>query len=68
MKRRKLKWKNILLLVVLIACISLIIHDIYMNTIYTFISGRIVGWTWFGFLTYIMAFVVSDEIIKYLSK
>lgn len=67
-KRLKIKWKNVALLLVLIICASVIIHDTFMVTIYSWITGRLVGWTWFGLLTYFLAFAISGEIIEYFEE
>ena len=36
-----------------------------MLTIYGWITGNMYGWTWFGFLTFIIAFAVGGEIVEY---
>ena len=65
-KRLKIKWKNIALLLILLVCAGLVIHDVYMLTIYSWITGRIAGWTWFGFLTFLLAFAIGGEILEYI--
>ena len=64
-KRLKIKWKNIALLLILLVCAGLVIHDVYMLTIYSWITGRMAGWTWFGFLTFLLAFAIGGEIVEY---
>ncbi len=64
-KKIKIKWGNIGLLALLLLCASVVIHDLFMLTIYSWISGNMYGWTWFGFLTFILAFAVGGEIIEY---
>ena len=64
-KKIKIKWGNIGLLALLLLCASIVIHDLFMLTIYSWISGNMYGWTWFGFLTFILAFAVGGEIIEY---
>ena len=65
-KRLKIKWKNIALLLILLVCAGLVIHDVYMLTIYSWITGRMAGWTWFGFLTFLLAFAIGGEILEYI--
>ena len=56
MKRKKLKikWKNVVKLIVFIFCISMIFHDLFMLTIGSWISGNLYSWTWFGFITFLL--------------
>lgn len=64
-KRLKIKWRNVALLGVLLICAGIVLHDLFMLTIYGWITGKMIGWTWFGFLTFIIAFGVGGEIIEY---
>ncbi len=64
-KRLKIKWKNIALLIVLLMCAYIVGHDLFMLTIYSWITGRMAGWTWFGFLTFLLAFAIGGEIVEY---
>lgn len=64
-KRLKIKWRNVALLGVLLLCAYIVGHDMFMLTIYSWITGKMLGWTWFGFLTFIIAFAVGGEIIEY---
>ncbi len=65
-KRLKIKWKNIALLIVLLMCAYIVGHDLFMLTIYSWITGRMAGWTWFGFLTFLLAFAIGGEILEYI--
>lgn len=64
-KKLKIKWNNIALLGVLLLCAYIVIHDLFMLTIYSWITGQMLGWTWFGFITFIISFAVIGEIIEY---
>ncbi len=66
-KKIKIKWKNVALLIALVVCAVLIIHDIYLIAIQPWINGKMAGWTWFGFGTFILAFVVGGAIIDYFN-
>lgn len=67
-KKLKIKWKNVALLIVLIICASIIIHDVFMLTFYSWITGMMASWTWFGFLTFLLAFAIGGEIIEYFEE
>ena len=54
MKKKKIKWINVVKAIVFVFCISMILHDVFMLTIGSWISGNLYGWTWFGFLTFIL--------------
>ena len=64
MKIKKIKWGNLLKLIVFVFCIGVIIHDFYMLTLYSFITGKYVGWTWFGLATFILACGFVDVIYE----
>lgn len=61
---KKIKWLNILKVLGLIGCLALIVHDLFMVTIYGWITSNMVGWTWFGFGTFILAFMVAGLIFE----
>lgn len=64
-KRLKIKWNNIALLLILLVCAGVVIHDVYMLTIYSWITGRMAGWTWFGLATFLLAFWIGGGILEY---
>lgn len=66
-KKIKIKWKNVVLLTTLLLCAILVIHDLYIIVIQPWINGKMAGWTWFGFGTFILAFVIGGAIIDYLN-
>lgn len=66
-KKNKIKWKNVALLIALLLCAILVIHDIYIIIIQPWINGKMAGWTWFGFGTFILAFVIGGTIIDYFN-
>lgn len=67
-KKLKIKWNNVALLIILLVCGGVVIHDLYMLTIYSWITGKMVGWTWFGFLTFILAVAIGGEIFEYFEE
>ena len=64
-KKLKIKWENVALIIVLLICASIVFHDVFMLTIYSWITGNMYGWTWFGFLTFLLAFAIGGEIVEY---
>lgn len=54
MKRLKVKWISVIKLILFIFCISMILHDMYMLTIHSWITSKTVSFTWFGLLTFIL--------------
>lgn len=64
-KRLRIKWKNVGLLAILLLCVYIVGHDLFMLTIYGWITGNMYGWTWFGFITFVIAFATGGEIVEY---
>jgi hypothetical protein len=54
--KRKIKWKNVIKLIIMLICLLIVIHDMYMVSISQFFTGELVGWTWYGFFSFIVAF------------
>lgn len=67
MKLKK-KHKNMILLIILILCICFVIHDFYMIAIKPWITHETAGWTYFGFITFIIAAASGLLIIDYFIK
>lgn len=63
MKKIKIKYINVLKLVVLVGCLGLIIHDLYMLFIYPIIFKTLTSFTVYGFLTFVLAVIISTRII-----
>jgi len=64
-RKLKIKWKNVSILTVGLLALSVIIHDVFMLTIYTWLTGNSYGWTWFGLITFVLACSVLGEVIEY---
>lgn len=47
-------------------CAYIVGHDLFMLTIYSWVKGVSCGWTWFGFLTFLLAFAIGGEILEYI--
>ncbi len=50
---KKINWINVIKLIIAIICLCTILHDAYMLTIYSSITGKLYGWSWIGFITFI---------------
>lgn len=61
---KKIKWKNLFKLVILLICISTILHDLYMLTIHSWINSITVNWTSFGLLTFVLSGLLSEYLIE----
>lgn len=61
---KKIKWKKLFKLVILLICISTIFHDLYMLTIHSWISSTTVSWTSFGLLTFVLSGLLSEYLIE----
>lgn len=68
MKRIKIKYLNLLKLFVLGGCIGLIAYDLYILLIYPIISGTLTSLTIFGLLMFVLAVVISLNIIEQIKS
>ena len=57
MKKFKIKWKNVLKLLVMLFCLGYVLYNMYMLTFYSLFTGQLMGWSWAGFFMFIIAFV-----------
>lgn len=62
------KNKNILLMIILIFCACVVIHDFYMIAIRPWVTHESVEWTCFGFITFIIVATSGLSIISYFIK
>lgn len=72
MRKIKIKWGNVLKLIILQSCAIMFLHDLYTLAIYPFFSGKIVSLTLFGTITFILnliiiAFIIDDLVDQYKS-
>lgn len=59
-KVTKIKWKNLFKFILLLLCISVIVHDFYMLSIYSIIHKVTVTWSWYGLLTFVLSGFLSE--------
>ena len=65
---KKIKWKNMALLIILILCSSVILKDMYMLTIYSSITGKLMGLSFIGIIELITCVLVGVNIIEYFDE
>ena len=65
---KRVKWLNVLKIVGFIGCLTLIVHDLFMVTVYGWITSNMVGWTWFGFATFVAAIMTAGTIFDDLEE
>jgi hypothetical protein len=68
MKKTKIKVINIFKLIILAACLGLIIYDLYMLLIYPIITKVLTSLTMYGFLTFVLAVIISLNIIEQIKS
>lgn len=57
---KRVKWRNVMKLLVMLIAASVVIYDMYKLTIYSFITDKLGSWTWYGFTTFIMCFAIAS--------
>lgn len=69
--KRKINKKKlaifIALAIVFIICAYVILHDLFMLTFYSWFTGKMVGLTWYGFITFILACMTISVIWDYFN-
>lgn len=63
-KKLKIKWGNVFKALVFVFCVGMILHDFYMLTIYSFITGNLCSLTWFGVITLFINIIIANEIYE----
>lgn len=62
MKRLKIKWINVIKLILLIISILVILHDTYMLTLASWFTGKLYSFSWFGLMTFILFCIIAGII------
>ena len=60
----KIKWLNVIKLILFIFCVYMILHDLYLLSIHSLITGNMYGWTWLGFITFILFVITASTIYE----
>lgn len=58
--KRKVNWLAVIEIAMFLGSLVLIIHDLFMVTVYSWFNSITVGWTWFGIGTFFIAIMVAD--------
>jgi len=66
--KRRINWEKVILSIIFLICIFVIVKDLYMITVHAWITGQYCGWTLFGFITFIIALVMSIIIFDYFME
>lgn len=61
----KFNFKNLFLIFIGASCSFIIIHDLYIILISPWFGSSNAGWTWFGFITFLLALYAVIKIISY---
>ena len=56
MKKHKIKWDNVIKLLIFLFCVGLILHDFYLVAI------KFYSWTGIGFATFLLAIITASTI------
>lgn len=60
-----IKWKNVFLAILLVVSAGVILKDLYMLTLYTIFTSKMVGLTWFGLIELICCITLVVSILDY---
>lgn len=63
---RKLNYKNIVRLAIMVIALSVVVHDLYMVMFSQFATGYLASWTILGFITFVIAVAVSTKMAEEL--
>ena len=59
---KRIKWKNVFKLVVMLISFGIVAYDVFMLSFSQFFTGEMLGWTWYGFITFIISCFTSFNI------
>ena len=66
--KKRIKWENVRYLLVLLASLSVILHDFYKLAIEPIFTGYLTALTWFGVITLIISFIALDKSLEQLKS
>lgn len=65
--KKKLNKTNLFVLIIYVLSALVIIFDLLTISVTTFM-GKTSGWTWFGFISFMTAFILLDLSSRYLDS
>ncbi|MBO6243612.1 MAG: hypothetical protein J6O41_03475 [Clostridia bacterium] len=57
---KKIKWLNVMKFVMFVFCVSILLHDLYVISIKSWITGYQASFTIYGFITFLLLFTISS--------
>ena len=66
--KKRIKWENVRYLLVLLASLSVILHDFYKLALEPTFTGYLTALTWFGVITLIISFIALDKSLEQLKS
>lgn len=66
--KKRIKWENVRYLLVLLASLSVILHDFYKLALEPIFTGYLTALTWFGVITLIISFIALDKSLEQLKS
>ena len=66
--KNRIKWENVRYLLVLLASLSVILHDFYKLALEPIFTGYLTALTWFGVITLIISFIALDKSLEQLKS
>lgn len=64
----RIKWKNVIAAIVLIASLGLILHDLMIVVFSPVITGKLIGYTWYGIATNLVAVMLMSISYEWIKK
>lgn len=64
MVSKKVKFVNVIKLFLFLIFGGLVLHDVYMLTLYNLFTGKYWSWSWNGLATFIIAFMTAYVIYR----
>lgn len=63
---KKLNYKNIIRLTIMVIALLVVVHDLYMVMFSQFATGYLASWSIYGFITFVIAVVISTKMAEEL--
>lgn len=65
---KRIKWKNVSYLLMLLISLSVILHDFYKLALEPIFMGYLTNLTWFGVITLVISFIALDKSFEQLKS
>ena len=64
----RIKWKNVILAIILVVCICLLVHDVYYIFIRQWFTSEFASLTWLGLIIDSLVLCISLSIVLYFME